>query len=604
MILWPRLRWMAALLLFGGITLASAGPVAAQVGPNPIGPTTPTEDKPKGVAEEAPSDTGQLPTTPVLPPPQNKRKQFQLFELDGYFRFRTDWFKKFNMGFRDDGPGGAPFPDPLGCGAEAAEGTPCDSSLRSANIRLRLEPVINLDESTSVHFQVDVLDNLVLGSSADGVFLDGTPRPGNIPTGVFSDSQVAPEAGRNALTDSIVVKRAWAEVMTPLGLLKFGRMPNQWGLGILANAGGHDPLHGTYDFDGDFGDSVDRLIFSTNIPSTPLSAAIGVDWGQSAPTAAQTELWQDRYFGQPYDLDDNDDVNDWVFIVADTDSPERFQEKLDEGELALNYGAYVTYRTQDWEYDFSSLEVGEEVDAEMFVPRSSKLYIPDLWLRVGYQQFTFEAEAVARFGDLNGTSNLETGTPEELDVKQLGAVARLELKLLDDTLRLGLEAGYASGDEWDNNPQGSLHFRNAQLIPGAGDDQVNRFLFDPEYEIDLILFRELMGAVSNATYARPSVTYDITKSISFRGQGVVSFANEEVATPGNARMYGVELDGDLGYHNGAFFAGISYGVLFPLAALDHPRDEDGGGGPGFNYEDNAGNAEIAQTFQTRLIVAF
>ena len=30
-----------------------------------------------------------------------------------------------------------------------------------------------------------------------------------------------------------MVKRAWAEVGTPLGLIKFGRMPDAWGLGIL-----------------------------------------------------------------------------------------------------------------------------------------------------------------------------------------------------------------------------------------------------------------------------------------------------------------------------------------------------------------------------------
>jgi hypothetical protein len=69
--------------------------------------------------------------------------------------------------------------------------------------------------------------------------------------------------------------------------------------------------------------------------------------------------------------------------------------------------------------------------------------------------------------------------------------------------------------------------------------------------------------------------------------------------------YGVELDGDFGYHHEGFFAGIAYGVLFPLSALDHPTDDpSGGSGPGFGYGDNDGDAEAAQTIQTRLMLQF
>ena len=35
---------------------------------------------------------------------------------------------------------------------------------------------------------------------------------------------------------NIAIKRAWAEVLTGVGQLKFGRMASHWGLGILANA--------------------------------------------------------------------------------------------------------------------------------------------------------------------------------------------------------------------------------------------------------------------------------------------------------------------------------------------------------------------------------
>ena len=66
---------------------------------------------------------------------------------------------------------------------------------------------------------------------------------------------------------------------------------------------------------------------------------------------------------------------------------------------------------------------------------------------------------------------------------------------------------------------------------------------------------------------------------------------------------GIELNGDLGYANKeeGFFAGISYGVLFPMGALDHPRGE--ASRPIFP-ENEAGEASTAQTIQTRLMLKY
>src|SRR5262249_20673321 len=152
----------------------------------------------------------------------------------------SNWFKNFNLGFIDDpSKGGAPFARPLGCSATAGAGMtaaqPCGNSLSDLNMRLRLEPTVNIDETTAVHAQIDVLDNQILGATPADSYLDGTPTPGNAPFGAFSNSVAAPVAGQNDSKDSIVVKRAWAEVGTPLGLIQFGRMPDAWGLGILHN---------------------------------------------------------------------------------------------------------------------------------------------------------------------------------------------------------------------------------------------------------------------------------------------------------------------------------------------------------------------------------
>jgi hypothetical protein len=152
------------LLAFGTVAEAQMGgglPMGG--GPGGGGGMQPSgEEKKEGVAEAAPKgNPGLMPTTPTLPAPKSRRKRWKLFELEGYFRMRTDWDKNFNQGFLDDDSlGGAPWPRALSCNATALN-HPCDDTLSTTNMRLRLEPVFNIDEDTSVHVQADVLDNLV-----------------------------------------------------------------------------------------------------------------------------------------------------------------------------------------------------------------------------------------------------------------------------------------------------------------------------------------------------------------------------------------------------------------------------------------------------------
>src|SRR5215468_10354815 len=117
-----RARWIPW-AFWAGVLVVGAPVVRAQIAPgglNPTGPVGPgagqgSEEKKEGVAEAAPKTPGLLPTTPALPAPKARRKRWKLLELDGYYRMRTDWFRNFNLGFRDDRIGGAPFPTALGC---------------------------------------------------------------------------------------------------------------------------------------------------------------------------------------------------------------------------------------------------------------------------------------------------------------------------------------------------------------------------------------------------------------------------------------------------------------------------------------------------------
>lgn len=594
-------------------TFAVAIPDAhAQLAPGGMGgpmggPQQPAgEEKKEGVAEAAPKTPGLLPTTPALPAPKGRRKRWKLFELEGYFRLRTDWFKNFNQGFFDDPTvGGAPFPRSLGCNSGVL-GHPCEGSIGSSNVRLRLEPTLNIDEGTSVHVQADVLDNLVLGSTPTTQGLNGAyTSTGTLPpVSSFGNTQGAVTQGVNSDRASIVVKRAWAEVAVPLGVLMFGRMPNQWGMGMLYNAGGKDPINGTYNYDGDYGDTVDRAAFSAPIPGTNLRAMIAADWSFTGLASNQTSA-NLGHEGHPFDLDDSDDAKGWVAVLSKMDTPTEFKDTVDRGDLALNYGVYFEYKTQAWDSNVTDFKLGGAYDAlDHYVARDLKTYSPDLWGKLGYGHFTVEAELAAILGKVGRLDDY--GNTSGAQIRKYGGTGRLTWKGLEGKLRLGVETGFATGDQWDNTPQGSTNIAYANVLGGPSDHKLSAFFMNREYHVDMILWRQLYGAVTNAAYVKPFLQYDITKSVMFKVANISSFALRPVSTPGNGDMYGTEFDGELGYQGAGFFAGIAYGVLFPFGALAHPADSVDNGSFGYSSStlNNTGDASTSHAIQMRFVLQF
>jgi uncharacterized protein (TIGR04551 family) len=621
------MRYLAKTFLASIVFLAVLGDVASAqmgggmpMGAGPQGGMSPAgEEKKEGVAEAAPKTPALLPTAPDLPAPKGRRKRFKLFELEGYYRMRTDWFKNFNLGFLDeDAIGGAPFPRALACNSTTLN-HPCDDTLSSTNMRLRLEPVFNIDEDTSVHVQADVYDNLVLGSTPYGEDLSGvyttTNRP---PLGAFGSSQAPPVRGVNSDRSALTIKRAWAEVGVPLGVVKAGRMPNHWGLGMLHNGGGKDPISGEYNYNADYGDTVDRVSFSAEIPGTSLRAMLASDWDISRLVSNQTSV-NTGHEGHPFNLDNNDDMNSWVGVISKMDDPQKLKDAVDRGETVANYGVYFEYKTQEWDYDLTNFTLGgnafdpTHAAPEAFVPRGLKTYAPDLWGKLASGSHTLEAELAGQFGTLKTLT--DQGISGSSTIRKFGGVGRYTFKGLEGKLRLGIEGGFATGDQWDNTVQGKTNVAFSNLLgdPAVCNAQhsctLTQFMFNRDYQVDLILWHELYGAVTNAAYAKPFLQYDITKSILLKFSNVTSFALKPVATPGNGSVYGTEFDADIGYNGNHIFAGISYGVLFAFSALSHP-DSTTLGGPGLGYgtdtlgQRNIGDAGTAHTIQSRLVLTF
>ena len=102
------------------------------------------------------------------------------------------------------------------------------------------------------------------------------------------------------------------------------------------------------------------------------------------------------------------------------------------------------------------------------------------------------------------------------------------------------------------------------------DTRVDNFRFHPDYHVDLILWRELVGTITDALYVRPAVRLRPGGGFSAELALVYSRCLEATSAPGGEAPLGVETDLVLRYRSpDGFVASLEYGVLLPLAGLDN-----------------------------------
>jgi uncharacterized protein (TIGR04551 family) len=107
------------------------------------------------------------------------------------------------------------------------------------------------------------------------------------------------------------------------------------------------------------------------------------------------------------------------------------------------------------------------------------------------------------------------------------------------------------------------------------DASVDNFRFHPDYRIDRILFREIIGTVTDAIYLRPHARYrlvdDRHAELDAELAVIASWAASAASTPSGARPLGIEIDPGLTYRTrDGFRAALEYAVLLPGAAFDNP----------------------------------
>ena len=582
------------------------------------------------------SDAGDVPVEDELlassSPAPSARRQVRWsgpeigFSLDGYLRVRGEIQDTFDLGRSPttlnpdrDLPFSRFWPTERGavpaggCGESPDLDTPsaCSSDqLRSANMRLRLEPSITVNDDIAVHMTMDVFDNMVLGSTPDGSvwippggpggsgdgFVSPERTPG-VPLDSFSSTSNPPEGLRNGLRDSIRVRRAWAEVTNrSIGRLQFGRMASNWGLGLLANRG--------EGLDDDFSSDVDRIVGVTKLAGFYLAAAWDFP-GEGFITDTVTDLNE-----VPFDATQSDDIDQYVFAAWRRMEAEEQRERLESGDWVLNGGLYFVYRNQL----LSSAGVSDPfanatTAGSLLSRRNAEAFIPDAWVQFLWGNLRVELEAVMIAGSIESIQNGEGYQQDDYSILQFGGALEAEYRLLDDRLGISFHAGYASGDPDVDGLSSRVGLLPQNDVGTRRQDRtISTLQFHPNYRVDLILWRQIMGRVAGAYYLRPGVSYDLIstpfgQTLGGKVELIYSRASQETQTYGSDPNLGVELDVSIYYGDergsasaDGFYGMLQYGILFPMDGLGYPEFD------GRTVDTVSGSTELSTAWTLRMLM--
>lgn len=465
-----------------------------------------------------------------------------MVELDGYFRVRGMALHNLDL---DRGPtpsGQLFYPVPAG--------DPSAQTLSFADARLRTDLSFYWPSGgAAVKVRIDSLDNVVLGSA---------------PTGIPAAS-----TSQDPASGLIVLKRAYAEVLTPFGVVAAGRMGNSWGLGMLANGGDCA--------DCDSGDAADRIAFITPLFGHLWAAAY--DYTAVGPTV--THQTQTRAI----DVVPSAQVHTITAAAMHYTSDEALERRRAGGAFTFDYGAYVTHRWQNNDLPTTYLPTAQpvQVSQDQLMMRGYTATGADLWLRLYGPKVRVEIEAAylnAKVEQPSLIPGVRLQDPATSD--QFGVALQSNFGDRDDTFNGGLDGGFASGDPapgFGAFPQAGANQSRAgdldgpQAVPPT-DNRVDNFRMHPDYRIDRILFREIVGAVTDAIYVRPHGKVTLFENAKGRAEfrlfGVASFAVEPASAPGGERPLAIEIDPTLAYESAlGFGAYLEQATLIPLSGLDN-----------------------------------
>ncbi len=588
-------RWANALLVAAGLLSGHAAlAVEATEAPAAVSPTTGgslLEQMDSGTPAATTTSSGTTWDVPVAPPGPT----YPYIEHHGYFRFRPDLISNGHLGqaavnasqankvvttsailpplsLWPSNNAGSQYAAQVGSAAG-------ESTLAGANMRIRFAPTIHLSDSIRIYTTFDIMDNYVMGSSPD--YAGALQRP-DVPLVAFSTSM---------RPGVIAVKEAYAEWKTMLGVLRIGRQSSNWGLGIFANGGGGDGWDGgrpteyyggprqTWEgsgYDADFASYADRIAFVTKLG--PAYVALSYDFASQGLTAIDTT----RPDGQARDMEESDDVRQASIAIfskpmTPTEVAARKTALLDDHKSVFDWGVYGMYRSQTNDLasntstaDLTLNDALKSKSNQQLMPRGAKAYAGDLWLRYEKRiaftrRLVIEMEAAMLAGHVDDANTLLGSPPKAREIMMYGGAIKSAFQ--NEGIGVYFETGLASGDDtgcFGVYPVAGDAGCTLSTADGKVNDSITAFKFHKNFRVDNLLFRDIIGAVTNAVYFKPTFSINAYPFYSPQQLGLdvsvlKAIAMNAAGTPGGGSDIGWEFDarGFLG-QKGLFLAQVTF----------------------------------------------
>ena len=105
---------------------------------------------------------------------------------------------------------------------------------------------------------------------------------------------------------------------------------------------------------------------------------------------------------------------------------------------------------------------------------------------------------------------------------------------------------------------------------GANYGALNNYRFNPAYQVDLILWRRILGTVTDAWYLKPTFRWDVLDGLTVGAQVIYSQAIFASSTPSQVnKPLGIEADLGVKYQSDdGFVFFLEYGLLKMLSGFD------------------------------------
>jgi uncharacterized protein (TIGR04551 family) len=265
-------------------------------------------------------------------------------------------------------------------------------------------------------------------------------------------------------------------------------------------------------------------------------------------------------------------------------SPSARARRAAAGVATVEYGLFASHRRQENDVPAHYLPVASprppsQFDDSDLMARGFSATTGGLWFRFTTQRARVELEAVYARARVDQPSLVPGVLLDQAATSDQFGLA-VETELAFGAHRAGIDAGVASGD--DAPGFGAFPVPGAAAprpgdLDGAqadppGDTTVDNFRFHPDYRVDRILFREIIGTVTDAFYLRAHgdlvIARYFTGNLHLSLAAIFSAALEAASTPGGDNLLGLELDPTIAYDNDdGWSMAIDYAVLFPFAGL-------------------------------------